>query len=155
MVIGLYGDSGTETCSGYPGSSGYETTDANTLAGWGIDFWKYDNVPLSSPQLNVTLADSITCESATHQATHKPVTPPCATLSPPPAALSTTPCATGGKTASGPGVLQPETAGASPPTSQTLGPASSPSRLQTKLTRHTRALEGSMISICWRLGMEV
>jgi len=43
LKMGLYGDSGTETCSGYPGSQGYETTDANTLAGWGIDFWKYDN----------------------------------------------------------------------------------------------------------------
>lgn len=43
LKMGLYGDSGTETCSGYPGSEGYETTDANTLAGWGIDLWKYDN----------------------------------------------------------------------------------------------------------------
>lgn len=43
LKMGLYGDSGTETCSGYPGSQGYETADANTLAGWGIDFWKYDN----------------------------------------------------------------------------------------------------------------
>lgn len=43
LKMGLYGDSGTKTCSGYPGSSGYETVDAQTLAGWGIDFWKYDN----------------------------------------------------------------------------------------------------------------
>jgi len=43
LKMGLYGDSGTETCSGYPGSQGYETVDANTLAGWGVDFWKYDN----------------------------------------------------------------------------------------------------------------
>jgi alpha-galactosidase len=41
---GLYGDSGTKTCSGYPGSQGYETVDAKTLAGWGVDLWKYDNV---------------------------------------------------------------------------------------------------------------
>lgn len=44
LKMGLYGDSGTATCSGFPGSQGYETVDANTLAGWGIDFWKYDNV---------------------------------------------------------------------------------------------------------------
>lgn len=44
LHAGLYGDSGTATCSGYPGSEGYETTDADTLASWGIDFWKYDNV---------------------------------------------------------------------------------------------------------------
>jgi hypothetical protein len=44
IMKGLYGDSGTETCSGYPGSQGYETTDAHTLASWGVDLWKYDNV---------------------------------------------------------------------------------------------------------------
>jgi alpha-galactosidase len=44
-VVGLYGDSGTGTCSGYPGSQGHEAQDAKTLAGWGIDLWKYDNVP--------------------------------------------------------------------------------------------------------------
>jgi len=43
LKMGLYGDSGTKTCSGYPGSQGYEATDAKTLAGWGIDLWKYDN----------------------------------------------------------------------------------------------------------------
>jgi len=48
LKMGLYGDSGTTTCSGFPGSEGYETTDANTLAGWGIDFWKYDNVCFQS-----------------------------------------------------------------------------------------------------------
>lgn len=41
---GLYGDSGTATCSGYPGSQGYETQDAKQLAAWGVDYWKYDNV---------------------------------------------------------------------------------------------------------------
>ena len=44
LKYGLYGDSGTQTCSGYPGSQGYETVDANTIAGWGVDLWKYDNV---------------------------------------------------------------------------------------------------------------
>ncbi|KAL9112610.1 MAG: hypothetical protein Q9227_003181 [Pyrenula ochraceoflavens] len=43
LKIGLYGDAGTATCSGFPGSLGYETQDADTLASWGIDYWKYDN----------------------------------------------------------------------------------------------------------------
>lgn len=43
-AIGLYGDSGTKTCAGYPGSQGYETQDAKLLASWGVDYWKYDNV---------------------------------------------------------------------------------------------------------------
>jgi alpha-galactosidase len=43
LKFGLYGDSGTATCSGYPGSAGYETKDANQIAAWGVDYWKYDN----------------------------------------------------------------------------------------------------------------
>jgi alpha-galactosidase len=43
LKMGLYGDSGTETCAGYPGSIGYETKDAAVLAAWGIDYWKYDD----------------------------------------------------------------------------------------------------------------
>lgn len=43
LKFGLYGCSGTETCAGYPGSKGYEDRDADTLASWGVDYWKYDN----------------------------------------------------------------------------------------------------------------
>lgn len=43
LKFGLYGDSGTATCSGFPGSAGYEKVDAATLAAWGVDYWKYDN----------------------------------------------------------------------------------------------------------------
>jgi alpha-galactosidase len=43
LKFGLYGCSGTSTCAGYPGSHGYETKDANLLASWGVDYWKYDN----------------------------------------------------------------------------------------------------------------
>jgi alpha-galactosidase len=49
LDAGLYGDSGMGTCSGYPGSQGHEMQDAKTLAGWGIDFWKYDKVNTLSP----------------------------------------------------------------------------------------------------------
>jgi len=44
LKFGLYGDSGNATCSGFPGSLGHETKDADQLAAWGVDFWKYDNV---------------------------------------------------------------------------------------------------------------
>ncbi|KAI1839902.1 hypothetical protein JX265_013659 [Neoarthrinium moseri] len=43
LKLGLYGDAGTLTCGGYPGSQGYEQKDAQLLASWGIDYWKYDN----------------------------------------------------------------------------------------------------------------
>lgn len=43
LKFGLYADSGTKTCSGYPGSQGYETQDAKQLTAWGVDYWKYDN----------------------------------------------------------------------------------------------------------------
>lgn len=43
LKFGLYGDSGTATCAGFPGSQGYEEQDAKLLASWGVDYWKYDN----------------------------------------------------------------------------------------------------------------
>jgi len=43
LKFGLYGDAGTQTCAGYPGSQGYEVQDAKTLASWGVDYWKHDN----------------------------------------------------------------------------------------------------------------
>ncbi|KAI5124617.1 hypothetical protein M0805_004227 [Coniferiporia weirii] len=43
LKMGIYGDAGTATCSGYPGSLGNEVLDAETFASWGIDYLKYDN----------------------------------------------------------------------------------------------------------------
>ncbi|KAH7486154.1 alpha-D-galactopyranosidase [Fusarium oxysporum f. sp. albedinis] len=43
LKFGLYGDGGAKTCAGYPGSQGHEQQDANLLASWGVDYWKYDN----------------------------------------------------------------------------------------------------------------
>lgn len=40
--LGIYGDSGNETCGGYPGSQGYEQIDAETFESWGIDYLKLD-----------------------------------------------------------------------------------------------------------------
>ncbi|KAK3617881.1 hypothetical protein LTR56_025013 [Elasticomyces elasticus] len=43
LKTGIYSSAGTETCAGYPASIGYESIDAATFAGWGIDYLKYDN----------------------------------------------------------------------------------------------------------------
>jgi hypothetical protein len=40
--LGIYTDAGVMTCMGYPGSQGYETQDAKTFAGWGVDYIKMD-----------------------------------------------------------------------------------------------------------------
>ncbi|MGC1375342.1 MAG: glycoside hydrolase family 27 protein, partial [Anaerolineales bacterium] len=36
MKLGVYSDHGTATCQGKAGSYGYETTDANDYAAWGV-----------------------------------------------------------------------------------------------------------------------
>lgn len=46
LKFGLYGDSGTKTCLGYPGSRKHEKQDAALLASWKVDYWKYDNCHL-------------------------------------------------------------------------------------------------------------
>ncbi|KAH8799460.1 alpha-galactosidase [Xylogone sp. PMI_703] len=43
LKFGLYGDAGTKTCAGHPGSQGHEQQDADLLGSWGVDYWKYDN----------------------------------------------------------------------------------------------------------------
>ncbi len=43
LKLGIYEDAGLQTCAGYPGSLGHETTDAQTFASWGVDYLKYDN----------------------------------------------------------------------------------------------------------------
>ncbi|KAJ3087265.1 hypothetical protein HK102_011462 [Quaeritorhiza haematococci] len=42
LKYGLYSDIGYKTCSGRPGSLGYETIDSNTWAEWGVDYMKVD-----------------------------------------------------------------------------------------------------------------
>ncbi|KAG8828620.1 hypothetical protein FRB91_006523 [Serendipita sp. 411] len=48
LLLGIYGDAGTATCAGYPGSLGYEDIDAATFAAWGVDYLKYDNCNVPS-----------------------------------------------------------------------------------------------------------
>lgn len=42
LKLGIYGDMGTLTCGGYPGSKFTMETDAKTFAEWGIDSFKMD-----------------------------------------------------------------------------------------------------------------
>jgi len=43
LSCSTYGDAGTRTCAGYPGSLGNEEIDAQTWA-WGVDYIKYDKL---------------------------------------------------------------------------------------------------------------
>ncbi|KAG5879686.1 hypothetical protein JTB14_009960 [Gonioctena quinquepunctata] len=42
LKFGIYGDYGTMTCGGYPGSIDSLEIDANTFAEWGVDYLKLD-----------------------------------------------------------------------------------------------------------------
>ena len=42
IKLGIYGDFGTHTCGGYPGSEYYLEMDAQTFADWGVDYLKLD-----------------------------------------------------------------------------------------------------------------
>lgn len=42
LKFGMYSCAGYKTCANYPASYGYEFTDAQTFAAWGVDFLKYD-----------------------------------------------------------------------------------------------------------------
>ena len=43
MGFGLYTDRGPKTCGGRPGIQGNEVLDADTYAGWGVDYLKVGN----------------------------------------------------------------------------------------------------------------
>lgn len=49
MRFGIYSDAGTLTCGGYAGSAGYESLDAETFAGWGVDYLKLDGCYVNQP----------------------------------------------------------------------------------------------------------
>lgn len=46
LKLGIYESAGTATCTGRPGSYGHYTQDADTFAGWGVDFVKLDSCHL-------------------------------------------------------------------------------------------------------------
>jgi len=43
LGFGMYSSAGVYTCAEYAGSLGMEKQDAQTFAGWGVDYLKYDN----------------------------------------------------------------------------------------------------------------
>ncbi|MBR3552778.1 MAG: alpha-galactosidase [Clostridia bacterium] len=50
LKLGLYSSNGTKTCEDYPASLRHEAMDADTIASWGVEYFKYDfchNVPIS------------------------------------------------------------------------------------------------------------
>ena len=63
LKMGIYSSAGTTTCSGYPGSIGFETQDARLWASWGIDYLKYDNCGdhrgLTSQQRYTAMRDAL------------------------------------------------------------------------------------------------
>jgi alpha-galactosidase len=65
LKLGIYGDAGTATCAGYPGSLGHEQMDALTWADWGVDYLKYDNC---NNQSDGSQADYIRRYTAMHDA---------------------------------------------------------------------------------------
>lgn len=46
LKLGIYGDVGTNTCAGYPGSFSHLYTDAQTFADWDVDMVKMDGCNL-------------------------------------------------------------------------------------------------------------
>ena len=42
LLLGIYSDAAEHTCGGVAGSYGYEETDAQDFADWGVDLLKYD-----------------------------------------------------------------------------------------------------------------
>ena len=62
LKLGIYGDWGTTTCGGYPGTLGYMQIDAQTFANWTIDSLKLDgcNADLSTYKVRQTYTHSLT-----------------------------------------------------------------------------------------------
>ena len=52
LKLGVYGDVGTKTCAGFPGSQDHMQTDAQTFADWGVDVLKFDGCNADIPQFH-------------------------------------------------------------------------------------------------------
>lgn len=60
LKLGLYSSNGVRTCEDYPGSLTHEREDADSLAEWGIEYFKYDfchNIPLSEKAPDVAFVE--------------------------------------------------------------------------------------------------
>jgi hypothetical protein len=62
LSLGLYSDQGTKTCSGYPGSVGYEELDSSTFRSWGVSYLKLDGC---NPLKNMSGTPYPCCEGMT------------------------------------------------------------------------------------------
>jgi alpha-galactosidase len=73
LKLGIYGDAGTATCAGYPGSLGHEQIDAQTFAAWGVDYLKYDNCNNQSDESRADYVRRYTAMGAALRATGRPI----------------------------------------------------------------------------------
>jgi hypothetical protein len=73
LKLGIYGDAGTATCAGYPGSLGHEQIDAQTFADWGIDYLKYDNCNNQSDESRADYVHRYTAMGDALRATGRPI----------------------------------------------------------------------------------
>ena len=71
LKLGIYSDSGFQTCAKYTASLGYEDVDAQQFADWGVDLLKYDNC-FSVPPSNVSPPLSTPPQLASAGASRKP-----------------------------------------------------------------------------------
>lgn len=66
MKLGLYSCNGSYTCENYPGSLRHEAVDADTMASWGVEYFKYDychneEISYKAPQItSVTISKNDT-----------------------------------------------------------------------------------------------
>jgi len=73
LKLGIYEDSGTLTCAGYPGSLGHEQVDAQTFADWGVDYLKYDNCNNAGSTTTQEYIDRYSAMRDALQATGRPI----------------------------------------------------------------------------------
>jgi alpha-galactosidase len=73
LKLGIYGDAGTKTCAGFPGSLGKEQLDADTWASWGIDYLKYDNCSNQSDGSRADYVRRYTAMRRAIDATRRPI----------------------------------------------------------------------------------
>lgn len=73
LKLGIYGDAGTRTCAGHPGSLGHEEIDARTWADWGVDYLKYDNCDNQSDGSRDDLVRRYTAMRDALDATGRPI----------------------------------------------------------------------------------
>jgi len=54
LKLGIYGDAGTSTCAGYPGSEKFVELDAQTIADWDVDMLKFDGCNIAENDMSAS-----------------------------------------------------------------------------------------------------